>query len=131
MTDSIKQLALDIAQVVLERKGLDPVIIDMGSLVDYAGYLVICSGRSGRQVGALADAIEGSLRPRGYRTRHIEGKQNRVWVLMDYGDIVVHIFHEESREQYGLERLWFDAPRVPVPELPPAVAGGLSPSAPR
>ncbi len=128
MTDSIKQLALDIAQVAVERKALDPVIIEMGSLVDYADYLVICSGRSDRQVGALADAIEGALRPTGKHARHIEGKRNRRWVLMDYGDVVVHIFHEETRELYGLERLWFDAPRVPVPE-PPPIVGGPNPNA--
>ncbi len=115
-----KTLALAIAQTALERKAQDIVVLEVGPLVNYTDYLVVCSGRSDRQVDGLADAIDAAISERGDEPISIEGRQGRNWILMDYGDVVVHIFHEEARHLYDLERLWFDAPKVPLPEEPAA-----------
>ena len=81
-------------------------------VTDFTDYFVICSGTSDRQVQAIADAVDGALRAEGVRPLHVEGYNRAQWVLLDYGDLVVHIFQEETRRFYGLERLWGDAPDV-------------------
>jgi ribosome-associated protein len=114
---SAKKLALAIAEAALDRKALNVEIIDVAGKVDYADYVVVMSGRSDRQVSALAKNIEGDVQA---KTRHrclsVEGLPQASWVLMDFGDVIVHIFHEDTRGYYDLESLWIDAPRVPVPE---------------
>lgn len=86
----------------------------MAGRVDYADFLVLMSGRSDRQVAALADGIEEALRLRGRRPLNVEGKGTARWVLMDYGDVIVHVFLEDVRSEYDLEGLWEDARRLPV-----------------
>jgi ribosome-associated protein len=112
-----QKLALAIAEAALDRKAIKVEIIDVAGKVDYADYVVVMSGRSDRQVSALAKNLAGDVEA---KTRHrclsVEGLPQASWVLMDFGDVIVHIFHEDTRGYYDLESLWIDAPRVPVDE---------------
>jgi ribosome-associated protein len=111
-----RRIALAIADAALEKKAVNVQIIDVYGKVDYADYLVVMSGRSDRQVAALARGIaEGVQQTTGERCAGIEGLPEGAWVLMDFGDVVVHIFHDDVRGYYDLESLWIDARRVPVP----------------
>jgi len=105
----------------LDKKALDPVILDLRGLSDVADFFVICHGTSDRQVLAIVDGIEERLRALGVRPSHIEGRLRANWVLMDYIDFVVHVFVEEKRQFYRLERLWGDASRI-EPAAPETVA---------
>jgi ribosome-associated protein len=111
-----KKIALAIADAALDKKAVNVQIIDVYGKVDYADYLVVMSGRSDRQVAALARGIaEGVEQSTGERCAGIEGLPEGAWVLMDFGDVVVHIFHDDVRGYYDLESLWIDARRVAVP----------------
>ena len=100
----------------LDHKAYDLVVLETAQVSSIADYFVICSGRSDTQVEAIANAIDGALRERGERPLAVEGLPHGQWVLMDYGDVVVHIFYVPVREFYDLERLWVRAPRVDLPE---------------
>jgi ribosome-associated protein len=118
--DKARKLALGVASVGLEHSALNVEIIDVRGKVDYADYVVVMSGRSDRQVSALARHIEGELEKKlGERCLGVEGLPTASWLLMDFGDVVVHIFHEDTRGYYDLETLWLDAARVPTPALRP------------
>jgi ribosome-associated protein len=95
-----------------DRKAVDLRVMYLEKVTDFTDYFVICSGTSDRQVQAIADAVDGALRAEGVRPLHVEGYNRAQWVLLDYGDLVVHIFQDETRRFYGLERLWGDAPDV-------------------
>lgn len=110
------QRALECTRAALDRKAYDLVVLELGNLSSIADYFVICSGRSDTQVQAIADAIEEHLGRQGTRPVSVEGRAHAQWILMDYGDVVVHIFLESVREFYDLERLWARAPRVRLPE---------------
>jgi ribosome-associated protein len=119
--DEARKLALGVAAVGLDHSALNVEIIDVRGKVDYADYVVVMSGRSDRQVSALARHIEAELEKKhGQRCSGIEGLPTASWLLMDYGDVVVHIFHEDTRGYYDLETLWLDAARVPMPPVPGA-----------
>ncbi|MCL4491057.1 MAG: ribosome silencing factor [Nitrospirae bacterium] len=90
------------------------VILELKGLTVIADYFVICSGDSTTQVRAVVDHIEESLKKHGLRPSKIEGMSNARWVLMDYGDIIVHVFESETRDYYELEKFWLDAPRIPL-----------------
>lgn len=114
---SARKLALTIAEAALDRKALNVEIIDVAGKVDYADFVVVMSGRSDRQVSALAKNVAGDVESKtDSRCLSIEGLPRASWVLMDFGDVIVHIFHEDVRGYYDLESLWMDAPRVPVEE---------------
>ncbi|RMH37532.1 MAG: ribosome silencing factor [Deltaproteobacteria bacterium] len=98
----------------LDKKALEPVLLDVGELCSYADYILIVSARSDRQVGAICDAVLGSLKERGQRPLGTEGETSGQWGLLDFGDVIVHVFHHPTREFYDLESLWSDAPRVPI-----------------
>lgn len=116
-----KKTALAVADAALEKKAVNVQIIDVYGKVDYADYLVVMSGRSDRQVAALARGIAEDVEKNiGEKCTGIEGLPEGAWVLMDFGDVVVHIFHDDVRGYYDLESLWIDAGRVPVPNQPPA-----------
>lgn len=108
---------LEIAQLCAEaadsKKALDLVILDLRKLTYITDYFVICSGSSTTQVTAIADSIGESLVKAGVHPSHVEGRAESSWILMDYGDVVVHIFDEQSRVYYSLEKLWSDAARIP------------------
>lgn len=110
-----KRIALAIAEAALDKKAVNVEIIDVLGKVDYADYLVVMSGRSDRQVAALARGIEEDVEAKTKtKCLGVEGASQGRWVLMDFGDVVVHIFHEDVRGYYDIESLWMDAARVPV-----------------
>lgn len=91
------------------KKASDIVALDLRALGGVADYFLICSAASEPQVKAIAEAVEDKLRAAGARPWHVEGREGRRWVLLDYVEFVVHVFHEKTREYYLLERLWGDA----------------------
>jgi ribosome-associated protein len=112
-----RKVALAIAEAALDSKALNVEIIDVRGKVDYSDFIVVMSGRSDRQVNALGRNIEEAVEAKhGARCLGIEGMPQGTWLLMDYGDVVVHIFHEDTRGYYDLETLWIDAARIPVAE---------------
>ncbi len=105
------------AEVALETKAIDLVVLDVRGISSFTDFFVIMSGRSSRHVQGLAEAIESELRSKRVSSKHAEGLQDGLWVLLDYGDIVAHIFYSDKREFYDLEGLWHDAPRLDLQEL--------------
>ena len=122
-SDASRDLAITIAISAIEKKAVGLEILDVAGRVDYADFLVLMTGRSDRQVASLAQAIEEALAKKGKRPLSVEGLPHANWVLMDFGDVVVHVFQEEARSLYDIEGLWMDARRIPVP-LPVDVRGG-------
>lgn len=100
------------ARAAADKKAFQIIGLEISEQASYADGLLICSGGSNRQVAAIADAIQQQLRERGRRPLQVEGESQAEWVLMDYGDVVVHVFTEERRAYYGLEGLWGDVPRL-------------------
>jgi ribosome-associated protein len=100
------------AEAAVSKKASDLVALDLRTLSGVADYFLICSGSSEPQVKAIAEEVEDQLRARGAKPWHVEGREGRRWVLLDFVDVVVHVFHEKTREYYLLERLWGDARRV-------------------
>jgi len=96
----------------LEKKAFDPVLLDVHNMSSLAAYFLLCSGKSDRQVQAIARSIEEDLKKMGIRPLGIEGFERGTWILMDYDDVVVHVFLDPIRKFYDLEGLWLDAPRV-------------------
>ena len=88
------------------KKGVDIKVLEIGSFSSIADYFVIVSGNSSSQVSALADEIEEKMFQAGYNIENSEGKNSLRWIVLDYGDVIVHVFHKDEREYYNLERLW-------------------------
>ena len=103
-------------QAALSKKADDIVVLDIGKVSSFTDTFVVCSGSNTRQNQAISDEIQATLKREGVRAAGIEGFQNAEWILMDYGDFVVHVLSPEARKFYDLERLWRKAPRIPVPE---------------
>jgi ribosome-associated protein len=120
-SESARGTAAAIAAAAIEKKAVAVEILDVAGKVDYADFLVIMTGRSDRHAQALAQGIEDALRQRSVRPVAVEGLPNATWVLMDFGDVVVHVFQDEARQLYDIEGLWLDARRLPVaaPETTP------------
>ncbi len=113
------------ARLALEKKANDVRALDVRERSSFTDFFLLCSGSSDRQVAAVARHIEDTLRKDGVRALGVEGLREGRWVLLDYGDFVVHVFLEETRRFYDLERLWSDAPRVAWEEpVPAAIAAG-------
>ena len=106
------ELAHRIVDLASDKKAVDIVMLRTAEVTTMADYFVICSGRSDRQVQALAGAIVDTLRDEGVRPIGVEGQSSSRWILVDYGSVIVHIFAAEEREYYGLERLWSSAAQV-------------------
>ena len=104
------------ADALAERKAVEPLVLDLRDLTAAADYFVIVSGTSDAHVRGMAEHVVTTLAPHGVRPHHVEGMSQGRWVLLDYVDFVVHVFHPELREFYQLERLWGDAEVVSVPE---------------
>jgi ribosome-associated protein len=100
------------AQAAVDKKAFDLVGLDVAELTSYADGFLFCSAASDRQVGAIVDEISARLKRAGKLPLHIEGPQRSDWVLLDYGDFVVHVFTEDRRAYYGLDSLWGDAVRL-------------------
>jgi ribosome-associated protein len=109
-----KALAQTMAQLVLDKKASDVVILDVRGKTSYADYVVVASGDSERQVVAMAEHIQEKQREAGRRPLGTEGMETGQWVLLDYGEVVAHLFFQEVRAFYDLEGLWADAPREKV-----------------
>jgi len=101
-----------ISQIVADKKAMDVVVLDMADASSITDYFLICSGGSQRQVQAIADAIDEQLKQAGITSLGVEGYRQGHWILMDYGDVIVHVFSQETREFYDLERLWANAPKI-------------------
>lgn len=114
-SDESREIAIMIATAGIEKKASGLEVIDVAGRVDYADFLVLMSGRSDRHVTALASAIEEALRAKNKRALAVEGLPHANWVLMDFGDVVVHVFQDDARSAYDIDALWMDARRVPVP----------------
>jgi ribosome-associated protein len=110
--------ALRALSLALDKKALEPVLLDVRELCSFCNYQLVLSGRSDRQVDAIADGISVGLKMEGLRAIGSEGARTGQWALLDYGDFVVHVFLHSAREHYDLEGLWNDAPRIPL-EVPP------------
>jgi ribosome-associated protein len=102
------------ARAALDKKAGDLVVLDVHALSSVADLFLVCSGRSVTHVRTIAEAIQGELKAAGNRPLHTEGTAESGWVLLDYGDVLAHVFLEDTRAYYALERLWGDAPLVPV-----------------
>ena len=99
----------------IDKKGLQPTLLDLTDEGAYTDYILVVSGRSDRHVQSVADGVERALRDElGRRPLGVEGNRDGQWSLIDYGEVVVHVFHHPLREFYDLEGLWRDAPRVPI-----------------
>jgi ribosome-associated protein len=110
MTDVLK-IAVNAAD---DKKAHDLVALDISGIASFASYFLICTGDSSRQMQAIADEVEKKLKAIGIRPSHVEGYRNSEWILMDYLDLVVHIFSKTARVYYDLERLWRDGKRMDV-----------------
>ena len=97
---------------ILERKAVDPILLHVEDLTTVADYFLITGGNSTRQVQAIAGHLQKTLKERGMLPYGIEGKQEAQWVLLDYGEVVIHIFYQPIREFYDLEGLWVEAPEI-------------------
>lgn len=112
MTDALQRARIA-ADAAINKKGTDTVVLDVGDIISVTDAFVITSAPNTRLVRTLVDEIQEQLREQAdARPRAVEGLESGTWVLLDYGDIVVHVFLDETREFYGLERLWSDAPRL-------------------
>jgi ribosome-associated protein len=114
MSSDSKTKAFDIVEAALDKKALDLSLLEMKGLTSFTDYFFICSGTSDRQVQAIAEGIQEVLEKQGIRPLGLEGIPEGKWILMDYEDVVVHVFLEPVRQFYDLEGLWMDAPRINV-----------------
>ncbi|WDN88983.1 ribosome-associated protein [Desulfosarcina sp. BuS5] len=99
-------------KAALERKALNLVVLDISRLTSIADAFIICSGRSNRQVAAIAEFIHFELKKQGIKPLSIEGIQTGHWVVLDYGHVIIHVFHQPVRKFYDLEGLWIDAEKI-------------------
>ena len=105
-------------EAVLGMKAFNVVVVDVRGIASFADTFIICSGRSHRQVTAIAEFVEKELKGRGIKPLGVEGLRDGHWVLMDYGDVIIHVFHEPVRRFYDLEGLWSDATRIELSDKP-------------
>ncbi len=99
-------------KIIKERKAVDPVLLEVGNLTTITDYFLIASGHSSRQVQAISRHLQKRTRESGFRPNGIEGEQEGHWVLLDYGDVIIHVFYQPFREFYDLEGLWIEATRI-------------------
>ena len=113
-----KETALLLAKALDSRKGINIKVLETGHLTTLADYFVLCSATSSTQIRALSDACEKAMKEQaGEAPHHVEGHRDGTWVLIDFSSVVVHIFNEEAREFYDLERLWSDATPVDLTDV--------------
>jgi ribosome-associated protein len=115
--------ALLLARFALDKKACDLVVLDVREHTSIADYFIVCSGRSDRQVQSIAQGIEEGAAEQGLKPFAVEGTQRGHWALMDFSDVIVHIFYEPVREFYDLDGLWGQAPKAKLPEPVAKLAG--------
>ncbi len=108
--------ALLASEIIRERKAVNPVLFEVGKLTSITDYFLIAGGNSSRQVQSISRHLSRRMRDRGLKALGIEGEKEGQWILMDYGDLVIHIFYQPVREFYDLEGLWIEAPRIGLNE---------------
>jgi ribosome-associated protein len=109
-----EEMVAAVADLAADRKALDIVQLDLRGMIGYADYFIICTGRTDRQTRAIHDGIHEGMKARGILPRRVEGVTEAKWILMDYLDVVVHVFTPDTREYYRLEQLWGEAPSLAV-----------------
>ena len=122
-TTATKRLTGDIAKAVraaLDKKALDVIVLDLRKSHAFTDFFLLCSGQNTRQVQAIVDSVEETLRAAKIKPANVEGYKRAEWVLMDYFTFIVHVFTPQTRDFYSLERLWGDAERIEVSDEPPA-----------
>jgi ribosome-associated protein len=122
VTSGKKRLTGEVDKAVraaLDKKASDVVVLDLRNTPAFTDFFILCSGQSARQVKAIVDAVEETLRVVKVRPSHVEGYDRGEWVLMDYFTFIVHVFTPQTRAFYSLERLWGDAERLEVSDEPP------------
>lgn len=107
-----REMAVLAAEAARDKKAENPVILELAGLTVVADYFVVCSGESTTQVRAISEHIEEALRKAGIKPLGVEGRNHGQWVLLDYGDVIVHVFEKENRTFYDLEKLWLDAKTI-------------------
>ena len=115
--ENAKEMAKIAYQALTEKKGEDVRVIQITEVATFADYFIIADGNNPSQINALVDNVEEQLSKAGYEPKRIEGIRNSNWILMDYGDIIVHIFSKEDRLFYDLERIWKDGKEITEEEL--------------
>jgi ribosome-associated protein len=113
MMDALK-IALSAAD---DKKARDLLALDISKIASFASYFLLCTGDSSRQMQAIADEIQKKLKEAGILASHVEGYRNSEWILLDYFDLVIHVFSKEAREFYDLERLWRDGKKLDTEKL--------------
>jgi ribosome-associated protein len=113
--DPSKAKALECARAAIEKKAENVKVLDLTELSSFTDYFVVCSGMSDRQLQTISESVEEAMANAGKELLAIEGFGEGRWILMDFGDVIVHVFLDALREYYDLEKLWADAPRVKVP----------------
>ena len=124
MPDSSRVLLDRCVELLQSMKAEDIVGLDLHDIADFTDYFLICTGNSDTHVRAVADAVLEGIKEEGHRPWHVEGYAGRKWILIDFVDVVVHVFLPEARTFYGIERLWGDAPAQHIEEQPSAVEAG-------
>ena len=114
--ESLDERVLAALHAAGEKKALDPVVLDLREIASFTDYFVILSGANERQVQAISDEIYETLKKSGQAAARMEGYKTAEWILLDYGDFVVHVFEQKARKFYDLERLWRESKRVELPE---------------
>ena len=112
-----KEMALTLAKLLDDKKGQDIKVLETAELTTLADYFVLCTGTSNTQIKAMSDACEEAMEKQGERAHHIEGHRGGTWLLMDFSCVVVHVFTDEARKFYDLERLWSDAQEVDLSQV--------------
>ena len=113
-------------QAAAEKKAIDIVVLDLREIATFTDYFIITSGTNERQVQAMSDEVYETLKKKGSTAARVEGYKTAEWILLDYGDFIVHVFEQKSRKFYDLERLWRESKRVALPaEITAEVSGSL------
>jgi ribosome-associated protein len=115
MADQLDDRILQVLHAAAEKKALDPVVLDLREIASFTDFFVITSGANERQVQAISDEVYETLKKAGSPAARVEGYKTAEWILLDYGDFVVHVFEQKARQFYDLERLWRESRRVELP----------------
>jgi len=121
--ESLDERVLAALHAASEKKAIEPVVLDLREIASFTDYFVIVNGANERQVQAISDEVYDSLKKAGHAAARVEGYKTAEWILLDYGDFVVHVFEQKARKFYDLERLWRESKRV---ELPAEFTSGSS-----
>lgn len=113
--EGLDERVLAALHAAAEKKALEPVVLDLREIASFTDYFVIVSGSNERQVQAISDEIYETLKKSGHAAARVEGYKTAEWILLDYGDFVVHVFEQKARKFYDLERLWRESKRVELP----------------